>query len=148
MSAKDDGKRQPRRRKKTVVDSQPANRLPNVVDFIELVPFTRRWAKLGLDEESDLLALQLLVMSAPDAAPVIRGTAGLRKLRFSPPRWHTGKSGSTRVLYVCFERLRVVLLCLVYGKNEIDDISDRVKATLNERIAETERELRRLCTRK
>jgi hypothetical protein len=69
-------------------------------------------------------------------------------LRFSPPRWHTGKSGSTRVLYVYFEKLKAVLLCLVYGKNEIDDISDRVKAILKERIAETEQELRRLWRRK
>ncbi len=115
----------------------------DLLDFIELVPFSRRWKKLGLGDEDDLLALQLLIMANPRSAPVIEGTHGLRKLRFAPPGWRVGKRGATRVLYVYLEAFGVVLLCLVYGKGEADDISAAVKSQLNRLIDETERELRR-----
>jgi len=122
---------------------QIAPRPEDLLNFVELVPFSRRWKKLGLDDEDDLLALQLLVMANPRAAPVIEGTHGLRKVRFAPPGWGIGKSGATRILYVYFEQFGVVLLCLVYAKGEADDISVAVKSQLNRLIDETERELRR-----
>jgi hypothetical protein len=48
-----------------------------LLDFIELPPFTRRWEKLGLDDESDLSSLQLLIMLEPKQVAVISGTKGL-----------------------------------------------------------------------
>ncbi|MGH7215365.1 MAG: hypothetical protein ACREIT_11435, partial [Tepidisphaeraceae bacterium] len=46
------------------------------------------------------------------------GTGGLRKLRFAPPSWHTGKRGATRVCYAYFSRFANVLLVVAFGKNE------------------------------
>jgi len=118
----------------------------DVLDFIELKPFTKRWAALELDDEDDLAALQLFIMAGPKEGKTIGGTHGLRKMRFAPDRWGCGKSGAARVLYVYFEEFGIVLLCLAYGKNEIDNISPAVKKYLNKLIDETERELKRRRT--
>jgi hypothetical protein len=117
---------------------QPAEFL----EFIELPVFTRRWTRLGLDDEGDLSALQWTIMRRPRAGQVIRGTNGLRKLRFAPPGWRTGKSGSIRVLYALFDDVGVVVLALAYGKNEVDDISESVKKQLNALIDDVSQELR------
>lgn len=98
---------------------------------------------MGLDDEQDLTALQLAIMAAPMQGDVIEGTDGLRKLRFSPPGWKQGKSGATRVLYVCFAEFHLVLLCLVYAKSEVDDISAATKKKLNGLVREIAVELRR-----
>ena len=115
----------------------------DLLDFIELPQFTARWEKLGLDAETDLWMLQMFVMAKPKGAPVVKGTRGLRKLRFAPLRWNVGKSGAARVLYVYFEEFGIVLLCVVYGKREVGDISETVKKYVNNLIAEVEVELRR-----
>ena len=115
----------------------------DLLDFIELPQFTKRWETLGLDDEDDLTALQLAIMSGPKAWPVIRGTHGLRKLRFTPERWKTGKSGGARVLYVYFDAFGIVLLCLVYGKDEVENVSPVVKKYINKLIREVQRELER-----
>jgi hypothetical protein len=63
---------------------QPANELAlisgnrdfqpeQLLNFIELRPFTKRWAELGLDAEDDLTALQLIIMGSPKAGAVIKG---------------------------------------------------------------------------
>jgi len=77
------------------------------------------------------------------AAKPIKGTNGIRKLRFAPQRWKSGKSGATRVLYVHFQEYALVILCLVYGKSEVGNISDAVKRYLNKLVRDTEHELRR-----
>ncbi len=114
-----------------------------ILDFIELPQFTRRWEKLGLDVEHDLLALQLLIMAEPKQAPVIAGTEGIRKLRFAPDRWNVGTSGGARVLYAFFERFGLVVLCIAYGKDEVEDLSPAVKQFLRKAVVEIEQELER-----
>lgn len=122
---------------------QHALKPEDILDFIELTPFSKRWEALGLDDENDLTALQLFIMADPKSGKVIKGTRGLRKVRFAPARWNSGKSGAARVLYVHFEEFGVVLLCLVYGKGEVATISPAVKKYLNKLIDEIERELHR-----
>lgn len=120
----------------------------DLLDFVELPPFTKRWAELGLDDEADLTDLQLRIMQEPRRAPLIKGTNGLRKLRFAPARWNVGKSGAARVLYVYFEQYGMVLLCLVFRKSEVDNISDAVKTYLNKLISEIESEIARRRSRR
>lgn len=115
----------------------------DVLDFIETKQFTRRWAKLGLNDEEQLCLLQMLIAAGPKDAPVVQGTSGIRKIRYSPPGWNIGKRGALRVLYVYFEGFGFVLLLLVYDKHEIDDIADTVKAQLNKLVDEAEVELSR-----
>jgi len=131
------------RKKLTHPYPQSGPRPEDLLTLVELTPFTRRWKDLELDDEGDLTALQLTVMDDPLRGSVITGTAGLRKLRFVPPRWESGKSGATRVLYVYFAEYHLVLLCLVYAKNERDSISEDTKQRLNGMIADIATELKR-----
>jgi hypothetical protein len=95
----------------------------DLLHFIELDEFQQDWKELGLDVESDLWELQNEVMRDPQAAPVVPGTGGLRKMRFSPSRWKVGKSGAIRVCYVYFKPHRTVLLIMAYGKNRKDNLT-------------------------
>jgi len=62
-------------------------------------------------------------MLSPTSPPVIRGTGGLRKMRFAPPSWHTGKRGALRVCYVFLHEHAIVLLVGFYAKNEREDLT-------------------------
>ena len=84
--------------------------------------------------EFDLLALQVAIMAAPKAAPVIPGTGGLRKLRFSPLGWKTGKRGAIRVCYVYFEEFWTVLLVVAYPKNRRDNLTQSEKREISKLI--------------
>lgn len=115
----------------------------DLLHFIELEGFSDDWNDLGLDADQDLLALQMLIMSGGKNAPVVAGTGGLRKLRFAPPRWGSGKSGGVRVGFSYFPQYGIILLILAYRKNERDDLSDAAKAQIKKLIAAAERELHR-----
>lgn len=54
---------------------------------------------------------------------MIRGTGGLRKLRFAPPSRHAGKRGGSRVIYAFILAGEVAYLFTVYNKNERADLS-------------------------
>ncbi len=110
----------------------------DLLHFVEMPEFTKAWEELGLDDERDLLALQLLLMAAPKKAPVIKGTGGLRKLRIAPEKWRRGKSGGARVCYVYFEEFHLVLLVLIYAKNEVDTLSNALKREIHKLIIEIE----------
>lgn len=84
--------------------------------FVETDEFRDDWEKLGFDIENDLWDLQDEIMSGPRGAPVIRGTGGLRKLRFARRQEQIGKRGGARVCYAYFEKHRTVLLVMAYGK--------------------------------
>ena len=106
----------------------------DLLHFIETTVFTKAWAKLGMDDENDLTALQLGIMCSPKACPVIQGTGGLRKLRFAPPGRGIGKSEGFRVCYVYFEEYGIVLLVYVYDKHAKDDLDGAEKAVIRSYI--------------
>ncbi len=111
-----------------------------LLNFIETRVFTREWKDLGLSDD-DLFALQIAIMGNPKAAPIISGTGGLRKLRYSPPQWRKGKRGALRVCYTYFEQYAIILLVVVYAKGEKDSLSEREKTVIKQMIEEQEREL-------
>jgi hypothetical protein len=90
--------------------------------FIQLSTFAAKWSKLRLTDE-DLQSLENMLISDPEAGDVIPGTGGLRKLRFAPPTWHTGKRGAARVIYAFIVAGEAVYLFTLYGKNEQSDLS-------------------------
>ena len=112
----------------------------DILNFIELSPFVDGWEDYGLTQ-SDLAALQICIMCSPRRGQVMVGTRSLRKMRFAPKDWNTGQRGSLRVCYVYFERYGVVLLCLVFKKGEMDNLSDRGKKAINRAIERIELEL-------
>jgi len=90
--------------------------------LIQLSMFTAKWLKLGLTDE-DLRALEGLLIANPETGVVIPGTGGLRKLRYAPPTWHSGKRSATRVIYAFIVPGEAVYLFTLYGKNEQSDLS-------------------------
>lgn len=54
----------------------------DLLHFIEMEGFWQDWLDLGLGDD-ELLELQLTIMAGGKYAPLIPGTGGLRKLRFS-----------------------------------------------------------------
>jgi hypothetical protein len=111
--------------------------------FVRFAAFTRDWERLGLDEAA-LRALEIEILKAPDRAPVIPGTGGMRKLRFAEPGSGQGKSGAYRVCYTDFPEFGTVALAAVFGKNEKADLTkaDRnaIATVIRAYRAELERE--------
>lgn len=68
-------------------------------------------------------------MDNPESGVVMAGTGGLRKIRFAPPSWNTGKSGATRVCYALFSGAATAYLVALFAKKEKPNLSDAEKAT-------------------
>ena len=96
------------------------------VTLIQLATFAAKWSKLGLTGE-DLQSLEGLFLSNPGAGALIAGTGGLRKIRFAPPSWHTGKRGAARVIYAFVVEGEAVYLFTLYGKNDRSDLTPEEK---------------------
>lgn len=85
----------------------------------ETATFTRQVREL-LDEEN-YRQFQLELVENPERGSVIPGSGGLRKMR-----WHgsgRGKRGGTRVIYYWATEREIILLLLIYPKNERDDLT-------------------------
>lgn len=87
--------------------------------IVETPVFTKRVIAILSDEEYRLLQMHLI--NKPDAGKVIKGSGGLRKLRWSA-KGH-GKSGGVRIIYYWFAAQGTILLLFVYAKNERDDLT-------------------------
>ena len=95
-----------------------------LVTFKETSFFTRQTADLLSDEE--LTALQWQLMANPESGDLIRGSGGLRKLRWAGSG--RGKRGGLRIIYYWHVSGSVILLLLAYPKNEQENLStDQLK---------------------
>lgn len=126
-----------KREKQTVVFPGHMLAPEELRNFFELDWFFDSWQEMGLTDD-DLSALQVVIMLDPKGPPVMSGTKGLRKLRFSPEAWNTGKRGALRVCYVDFEKYGIVLLCLVFPKGELENVSAAGKKAINGAITRIE----------
>lgn len=88
--------------------------------FVELPSFMARWKSLGLTDD-DLLRLELELLADPKLGPVIKGTGGVRKVRFAFE--NRGKSGSVRVIYIDFEVYEKIFLLTAYAKADQDNLT-------------------------
>ncbi|MEX0866392.1 MAG: hypothetical protein WD030_03470 [Pirellulales bacterium] len=109
--------------------------------FIELEWFSESWHGAGLTDD-DLVGLQISLMKSPRAGDVIPGTKGVRKIRYAPKSWNTGKRSALRVLYVYFERYGQILLIFVYKKGKMSNLSETGKKAVNHAIERIEAEYR------
>src|SRR6266852_4282773 len=87
--------------------------------IIELPAFTRRVTELLPDDE--YAELQSTLVRRPNAGALIKGSGGLRKLRWSIQG--KGKRGGVRIIYYWAVTEEQLLLLLIYTKNEQDDLS-------------------------
>ena len=87
--------------------------------FVEFPNFSKRVIEL-LDDE-DYRRLQAALIANPGLGALIRGTGGLRKVRWSARG--RGKRGGVRVIYYWITRRDQVLMLLVYPKSARDDLT-------------------------
>jgi hypothetical protein len=105
-----------------------------VLTFFETAVFTRQITEL-LDDR-DYAALQGALVVSPAAGDVIRGTGGIRKLRWSQPARGKGKRGGVRVIYYLQAADDAIYLLLAYSKDERDDLTAEQKRTLTKLVKE------------
>lgn len=102
--------------------------------FVETPIFTRLVAAELRDSEYG--ALQQAIADAPEAGRLIRGGAGIRKLRWAATG--VGKSGGFRVIYFWRTAEDQVFLLYLFAKSERADLT-RLQI---KRLAEAARELK------
>ena len=99
--------------------------------FIETQIFTKQVQKLLTDDSYRML--QSALMFKPDAAPIMTGSGGLRKMRWNLPG--SGKRGSLRLLYY-WDSPEDIYMILIYKKTKQDSITPAQLKTLKKLVKE------------
>jgi mRNA-degrading endonuclease RelE of RelBE toxin-antitoxin system len=99
-----------------------------VYQFVETKLFTRLIDEYLSDDE--LAALQLSLAVNPEAGDVIKGTGGVRKLRWAGSG--RGKRGGLRVIYYLQLQNGQIWLLTAYAKN----VKDAIPASVLKKIKE------------
>ena len=89
------------------------------MEFIETTGFSKLQENYLNDTQFNLL--QLYLINFPDAGDVIRGSGGVRKLRWGLPGH--GKRAGLRVIYYWMSKDEQILFLTVYRKTEAADLS-------------------------
>lgn len=98
------------------------------VSVVELPEFVD--AANGLLDEEEHAALVDFLAWNPTAGNVIRGTGGVRKLRWALEG--RGKRGGARVIYFFHNETVPLFALTIYGKNERDDLSQADRNTFRQ----------------
>ncbi len=100
------------------------------MEFIETSLFTN----LVYDylSEDEYLDLQVYLLQHPDSGKIIRGSGGVRKIRWASKG--KGKSGGIRVIYYWKDRKEEIWLLTVYAKNEQETIPGHILKKIAEEI--------------
>ena len=85
--------------------------------------YEKRIAKLLPPQERT--EMENAVAADPERHPVVPGTKGVRKARWSRPGM--GKSGGVRLIYYYWMDSNAVVLITVYAKNEKENLTDADK---------------------
>jgi hypothetical protein len=94
-----------------------------IMIFIETSIFTKEIQKLMPDDNYRML--QTSLMLRPDAGRLIRGSGGLRKIRWNLPG--TGKRGALRIIYY-WDAPDTIFMLFPYRKTEQEDLTpDQLK---------------------
>jgi hypothetical protein len=89
------------------------------VRFVETPVFTAV-VRRHLDDER-YRHLQIALMLRPEQGPVIKGSGGLRKVRWAAPG--LGKRGGLRVIYYWAPADQVFYVLFVYSKSDQGDLT-------------------------
>ncbi|MCX6550635.1 MAG: type II toxin-antitoxin system RelE/ParE family toxin [Acidobacteria bacterium] len=98
--------------------------------FIETKLFTSLVQRYLADD--DYAALQQTLVANPDAGDLIRGSGGVRKLRWGVAG--RGKRGGVRVIYYLRSHQDEIWMLTVYAKNEEASIPGHVLKKIKEEI--------------
>jgi mRNA-degrading endonuclease RelE of RelBE toxin-antitoxin system len=100
------------------------------VVILETHAFTATILELLSDEEYRLL--QQALVARPNAGRLLRGSGGLRKIRWAAKG--RGKRGGVRVIYYWHVPGDRLLMLLAYAKSEQDDLTPRQRVMLRKII--------------
>ena len=100
-----------------------------IVVFVEAPLFTRLVSRYMGDDE--YCGLQWSLVLNPNAGKLIRGSGGIRKLRWTATG--RGKRGGLRIVYYLRTRDEIWLLS-IYAKNEAQDLSAEILRALRKEI--------------
>ena len=98
--------------------------------FVETKLFTQLVQRYLSDDE--YAALQAAIVANPEAGDVIRGSGGVRKLRWGLSG--RGKRGGVRVVYYLRLQSGQVWMLTLYAKNEADSIPGPVLKKIKEEL--------------
>ena len=87
--------------------------------FIKAPPFER--VRQDYLDDDEYRFLQMALMANPAAEDLMRGSGGIRKIRWAAAG--RGKRGGLRVIYYRVSRRNHVLLLTMYRKSEISDLT-------------------------
>ena len=99
--------------------------------FIETSIFTKEIQRL-ISEDSYRM-MQTALMLRPDAGSLIRGSGGLRKIRWGIPG--TGKRGALRVIYY-WSPPETIFMLFPYRKTEKEDLTSQQINLLRKMVKE------------
>ena len=107
--------------------------------FVYLDEFLDDWQQLYGNDPDDLAVwpLEQLIMSNPLSGDIVRGTGGLRKLRFGSEQ--AGKRKANRICYAYFPRHHLVLMILAYGKNRQSDLTTAERTGIKEYLEQVQK---------
>jgi mRNA-degrading endonuclease RelE of RelBE toxin-antitoxin system len=100
--------------------------------FVETPIFTKE-LRSSIDDES-YRSLQLALVLRPEQGSLIRGTGGLRKIRWGG-KGH-GKSGGYRIIYYWDKPSETVYMLYVYPKNRQEDLTPQQAKLLGKLVRE------------
>lgn len=98
--------------------------------FIETKLFTKLVTECMSDDEYSML--QQALIADPECGDLIRGSGGIRKLRWGVRG--RGKRGGIRVIYYAKTRKGQIWMLTLYAKNVAEDIPPHVLREIKEEI--------------
>jgi mRNA-degrading endonuclease RelE of RelBE toxin-antitoxin system len=101
-----------------------------IMIFIEASIFTKLISKYLSDDE--YRALQWYLMTIPDAGDIVRGSGGVRKIRWTQKG--RGKRGGVRIIYYWKKTADEIWLLTIYSKSEKATIPSRILKNIAEEI--------------
>ena len=102
----------------------------NIMVFIETKLFTKLLPSYLSDD--DYRSLQSYLLQKPDAGDLIRGSGGVRKVRWAPTG--KGKSGGVRAIYYWKKTDHEIWMLTLYSKSERATISSHILKQIAEEI--------------
>lgn len=98
--------------------------------FIETTTFTKLIGSYLTDDE--YRGLQAFLLEHPEAGKIVRGSGGVRKLRWAVAG--KGKNGGIRVIYYWKRADNEIWFLTVYGKSEWETIASHILRQIAEEI--------------
>lgn len=98
--------------------------------FIETSKFTELLPSYLSDDE--YRGFQTYLLQKPDAGDIVRGTGGVRKVRWAASG--KGKSGGVRVIYYWKQSDHEIWMLTIYGKSERETIPSHLLKKIAEAI--------------